>query len=183
MSLPVDAVERLVARGMLPPDAVARARGERHTPPAVEPPPPPAPRLWAFVVPGRPVGKARARGYTDEAGDVRARTPDRTRRYERQVGAAARGAGVQLGAGPARLHLRVWTPDGRRFDLDNLLKAIGDALVHAGCLDDDTHQMLPDVRAVWCGVDRDHPRVEVVVELLGDAPSVPVRPAGRRRKP
>lgn len=200
MGLDVAAVERLVSLGMLPRDALDRARGEGRrsgergegnrgvAAPACPPASgflstkaePPAPRTWRFTVLGRPVGKARARVFTDAEGRVQARTPKRTRVYERRVGEAAVAAGVQLGAGPARLHLEVWTEDDRPVDLDNILKACGDALVRAGCIDDDTHQVLQDVRATWRGVDKARPRVEVLVELVEPSPTAPAAGSPQR---
>ena len=42
--------------------------------------------------------------------------------------------------GPARVGVEIeaWPPDRRRRDLDNILKAIFDALTHAGVWDDDS---------------------------------------------
>ena len=48
---------------------------------------------------------------------------------------AARGRGHLTG--PLQISIDAYPPDKRRRDLDNLLKALLDALQHAGCYNDD----------------------------------------------
>lgn len=112
----------------------------------------------AFVVPGAPVPKARARvmrGYSF--------TPPRSRAYEAHVAECARAA----------LARTAWRRDGaayalrvvvhraaRRGDLDNFLKSVGDALNKVAWIDDSRVVVL-EARMT---VDRDRPRVEVEIE-------------------
>lgn len=78
--------------------------------------------------------------------------PD-TAKYRAQVAseAVARGLHRLRLTGPLRVELVIHPPDRRRRDLDNLLKQLGDALVAAGVLADDSMGVLPrgswDVRA------------------------------------
>jgi crossover junction endodeoxyribonuclease RusA len=56
------------------------------------------------------------------------------------------------------LVIQAWLPDRRRRDLDNLLKAVQDALAHAGVYDDDSQ--IVDLRIRRAGIDRAYPRLE-----------------------
>jgi crossover junction endodeoxyribonuclease RusA len=60
------------------------------------------------------------------------------RRYRRDVCAALAASGA--GPLPGRLSVRVtvFPPDGRRRDLDNVQKALLDALAHGGAYGDDS---------------------------------------------
>jgi len=46
-----------------------------------------------------------------------------------------------------RVTIEAFRPDRRRRDLDNLLKAVLDAMVHAGVMDDDA--LIEDLRIYW----------------------------------
>lgn len=59
--------------------------------------------------------------------------------------------------GPIQVHLIAYPPDKRRRDLDNILKAINDALVRCGLIDDDS--MIRRQCQEWGPVDRENPRV------------------------
>lgn len=109
----------------------------------------------AFTVPGAPQGKGRPRLST-RGGFARAYTPAKTRSYESQIAAAAIDAGAERINGPVELCVsafheipRSWSrvkraqaidgtirPTGPRDDLDNCLKAVGDALNGIAYADD-----------------------------------------------
>ena len=60
------------------------------------------------------------------------------REYRKEVWLIWRAAGGEkFGKLPVAIELDAWPPDERRRDLDNLAKAILDALVSCGCLTDD----------------------------------------------
>ena len=46
-----------------------------------------------------------------------------------------------------KVSIEAWRPDKRKRDLDNLLKAVLDALTHAGMWDDDSQ--IVDLRIYW----------------------------------
>ena len=48
---------------------------------------------------------------------------------------------------PLKVTIEAWRPDNRRRDLDNLLKAVLDALAHAGVYVDDS--LIVDLRIYW----------------------------------
>ena len=58
---------------------------------------------------------------------------------------------IQRGAkhyeGKLKVTIEAWRPDNRRRDLDNLLKAVLDALTHAGVWTDDG--LIVDLRIYW----------------------------------
>ena len=62
-----------------------------------------------------------------------------------------------------RLYVTItaYQPDNRRRDLDNLPKAILDALQHAGVYEDDSQ--IDELR-IGRGLDKESPRVEVAIE-------------------
>lgn len=49
--------------------------------------------------------------------------------------------------GKLKVEIEAWRPDNRRRDLDNLLKAVLDALTHAGVWADDG--LIVDLRIYW----------------------------------
>lgn len=59
-------------------------------------------------------------------------------RFRDQVRAILTGMGVKPLAGKLAVRIEVFPPDRRRRDLDNLLKALGDALEHGGAFHDDS---------------------------------------------
>lgn len=105
-----------------------------------------------FRVPGQPIAKGRPRAFRTASG-VRMHTPGRTVAYEAAVGLAARAAGVVPVDGPLSMEVvivlarparlcRKFDPPGRLWapvkpDADNVVKAVSDGLVKAGCLHDD----------------------------------------------
>lgn len=84
-----------------------------------------------FAVPGPVVPKARARVARGHA-----YTPQATRDYEAKVRRAALAAGVSPLVGRIRLTITIHSADRRRRDLDNMIKAIQDALNGVAYVDD-----------------------------------------------
>ena len=66
--------------------------------------------------------------------------------------------------GPCAFSVRVWFPDNRRRDLDNLLKPVQDCITHAGIWKDDCQ--VHDLRITRMAVDKNNPRCECIVEAL-----------------
>lgn len=66
------------------------------------------------------------------------------------------------GRRPLVVSIDAWMPDNRRRDLDNLQKASLDALQRAGAFHDDSQ--ICDLRIRRAGIDRQNPRLEVVLE-------------------
>lgn len=87
------------------------------------------------------------------------------------AGRAYRAAVTEALAGTPKLLGRVSVaivahpPDNRRRDLDNLLKASLDGLVHGGALEDDSQ--IDDLRIVR-GENRRHGALSVLIHPLGD---------------
>ncbi len=110
---------------------------------------------WGITINGNPIPKGRPRVYKGHA-----TTPKRTRAYEKLVRQAAgitwRGEPTKQ---PLSVTLHFWRGDERRCDIDNLIKAILDAL--NGIVWEDDVQ----VRAVhaYRDYDNDRPRVEISV--------------------
>ncbi len=119
----------------------------------------------SFVVPGPPVPKARAR----RGKGGRWYTPDETRLYERHVGACARVALALARLASRwpmdaeyRLTARMYFADRRRRDADNVVKSLADGCI--GVLWADDHRV--GIAADPWQIDRDNPRVEMVVEVI-----------------
>ena len=74
--------------------------------------------------------------YWAARGNTRYLSP-RARAWHREAWALLRAQGVRFG-GEVAVYLMVYPPDRRRRDIDNILKAVLDALVHAGVLQDDS---------------------------------------------
>ena len=60
------------------------------------------------------------------------------RRFREQVCALLAAAGVRPLTGPIRVEIEVYPPDRRRRDIDNVQKALFDALEHGGAYRDDS---------------------------------------------
>lgn len=116
--------------------------------------------ILSFFVPGPPQPKARPR--RDPRGTWY--TPASTRSYEAKVEAHARTAmatwGWRLTKKPVALSVQLRLPDGRRFDIDNMVKAIADACNGVLWHDDRQIARIQAVRA--CGCSRSGAFVRVV---------------------
>ena len=115
-----------------------------------------------FEVPGRPVPKQRPRRSSKGIWY----TPRETVRYESSVAyralMAARNQGWAKTTEQVVMALRIFWPDGRRRDADNLAKSVMDGLTKSGQIWEDDCQCLPQVVSVE--IDRERPRVEVLLE-------------------
>ena len=60
------------------------------------------------------------------------------RRFRETVCALLAAAGVRPHTGPIRVEIEVYPPDRRRRDIDNVQKALFDALEHGGAYRDDS---------------------------------------------
>ena len=118
-------------------------------------------KTWTFTVPG-----VKTKQRPRHAGR-RVYTPKATAAYEALVSFHASISGVQVGRREAcEVRCRIWTPDRRKRDIDNILKIILDGLVSVGALDDDTITVVRKLSGEWMGVDKENPRVEVTVRVL-----------------
>lgn len=138
------------------------------------------PNDLAFHVPGEPVpkGRARSRAVTTKAGKsfVAHYTPEATRAFEDRVRLVCQSAvaGARWAWTPKdrfALTLRVFRMhEGKGGDVDNYVKAVGDAM-NGAAFADDRH-----VRAVFATVaqDAERPRVEITLRKfpLGHAPQL-----------
>lgn len=52
----------------------------------------------------------------------------------------------------------------RLKDLDNSLSSVLDVLVKSGLLPDDNYLVVPEVHAIFGGIDKENPRTEVTIE-------------------
>ena len=111
--------------------------------------------MTTFTVPGQPVPKARARTVRGHS-----YTPEPTRRYERAVAVLAQAAGLRPTTAPIVLTVVAYMGDRRRRDVDNIAKAIQDALNGVAYADD---SQIVDLHA-HKRIDRDYPRAVVTVE-------------------
>ena len=83
------------------------------------------------------------------------------RLYRTAAIAACRG--IEPMSGFVAVRIRAYPPDKRRRDLDNVLKAALDGLVHGGVLEDDSD--IHDLRIVRQGV-RDGGELEIELEAM-----------------
>ena len=111
--------------------------------------------MTRFTVPGRPVPKERPRFNTRTR---HAYTPPRTQAYEAMVGWHARVARVMLTEKPIILRVRAYTHTKNHGDIDNIAKAVADALIGIAYVDD---KQVQRIEAEWSlGEDR----VEIEIE-------------------
>lgn len=71
---------------------------------------------------------------------------------------------------PYRFTYTIFPPTGRAFDIGNVgsivQKFTDDALVELGVIKDDNHKIIPEVVYRFGGVDKEHPRAELVIEPM-----------------
>jgi Holliday junction resolvase RusA-like endonuclease len=120
----------------------------------------------SFVISGPPVGKGRPR--LGKGGHVH--TPQQTAIYEKTVKvyalrAMALARWQRVDSGRIAVLLRVYWPDARRRDLDNVAKCATDAMNLVVFKDD---SQITEIHA-FGELDRDNPRLEVEVTQLDDA--------------
>lgn len=134
--------------------------------------------VWSATIPGEPIGKGRPRA-TVRGGFVRTYTPKRTADWERDAAVmlANKWSGAPL-EGPASVSLLALFPRPQRMiwkrkpmprepftrspDVDNVAKAVLDALEKAGVLSNDKLVWSLDCVALYCDGD-ESPRVIVRV--------------------
>lgn len=66
------------------------------------------------------------------------------------------------------MFISLYPPDRRKRDIDNVLKALLDALQHAGCYEDDSQ--LDDLRIVRCEVRKGGSCVVVITPIESSPP-------------
>jgi crossover junction endodeoxyribonuclease RusA len=67
------------------------------------------------------------------------------RRFRERVCAQLAALGVRRLKGPLRIEIEVYPPDRRRRDIDNVQKALLDALQHGGLYEDDSQIVKLDI--------------------------------------
>ena len=87
------------------------------------------------------------------------------RLYRKQVAEVVAQAGMPgLGAESIRVKAIAYLPDKRRRDIDNLGKAVYDALEEARVFDDDSQ--ICDAHWLKGPIDRSNPRIEISLETM-----------------
>ena len=67
-----------------------------------------------------------------------------------------------------RIILDFYFPDLRRADLTNKAESVMDLLVDAKIIEDDNWKVVPEIRLRSQGLDRENPRVEILIYGLED---------------
>lgn len=109
--------------------------------------PPSLNRYWRYVPGMSPKISAEGRAYRRDVIEI-----------------LSKGDGVYFGCGRLAVAITTHAPDRRRRDLDNIPKALLDALEHAGVYEDDGQ--IDDLRITRGEVDKGWPRVVVVIGLI-----------------
>lgn len=66
-----------------------------------------------------------------------------------------------------KVEIVIYEPNLQRRDLDNQATSILDALVGAEVIADDSIKCVEEISTKFAGVDKDNPRAEVVIQILG----------------
>lgn len=115
--------------------------------------------MMRFTVPGRPVPKGRPRFNTRTG---HAYTPRRTQDYQAKVGWHARIAQTMLTEKPVVLRVWAYTHTKSHGDVDNIAKAVADALIGIAYIDD---KQVQRIEAEWSlGEDRCEIEIEEAAE-------------------
>lgn len=65
---------------------------------------------------------------------------------------------------PIKIELTFYFPSQHRKDLDNSCSSVMDALVKAKVIEDDDWKHVDNLKVVFGGLDKDHPRCEIFLE-------------------
>lgn len=104
--------------------------------------------------------------FTPKRGRARLITTAKGRAYYQRVAELVLLAGSpSLGDAEVHMDIQLYRPDNRQRDLSNTRKAVEDALVKAGVLDDDS-QIVSDSGSKRHPPDKANPRVEVSITRL-----------------
>ncbi len=69
---------------------------------------------------------------------------------------------------PGKVTLKLYPKTRRRADLTNKAESVMDLIVECGVIEDDTWFVVPEIDLRFMGVDKDHPRCEVEIEVLDE---------------
>lgn len=83
--------------------------------------------------------------------------------FRAKVGEIVSEANIQPIQGRMAVFISLFPPDRRKRDLDNVLKALLDALQHAGCYEDDSQ--IDDLQIVRCEVRKGGSCVVLLTEI------------------
>ncbi len=64
------------------------------------------------------------------------------------------------------IKLSFFMPDNRCSDLTNKAESVMDLLVDNGFLEDDSWQITGKIELIPCGVDKENPRVEIIINRV-----------------
>lgn len=104
---------------------------------------------------------------------------ERGRAYRRHVAHEVMAAGCPRMNGRLSVHIAMFPPDKRRRDLDNVQKALLDALEHAGVYEDDSQV---DEIVIRRGELLAHGAVQVFITQIEAAPVALPLPLAERRE-
>lgn len=69
---------------------------------------------------------------------------------------------------PVKITYTIFYPTKRKIDIDNIgcviCKFTNDALVHYGILQDDNNEIVPIIKFMYGGIDKENPRCQVELE-------------------
>tara|TARA_A100000171_G_scaffold40182_1_gene40286 strand:+ start:7040 stop:7420 length:381 start_codon:yes stop_codon:yes gene_type:complete len=72
--------------------------------------------------------------------------------------------------GPVRIKYEYYAPNKRRVDLMNVVSVVDkffqDAMVSKGCIEADDTSIVKRVDAIYNGIDRENPRLEVTITSI-----------------
>ena len=68
---------------------------------------------------------------------------------------------------PVSITYKFRFPDKRPTDLSNKIESVNDMLVRYGYLSDDKCTIITEFTAIFCGVDKENPRVVVAIVNVG----------------
>ena len=109
--------------------------------------------------------KKNSRVITMRGGKVRSFPSKRYKEWEEYAIPKMKEGKVSFG-GPVHIICKFWMGSNRRSDLDNRLASICDALKEAGVIEDDNWKVVKHIEGIAMGVEKNAPRVEIVIEEL-----------------
>lgn len=75
-----------------------------------------------------------------------------------------REIGQHFPIAPQTVRFMLFAPDARKGDLSNKWESVADLLVDCGVFEDDNWEILNDIVLQFGGIDRENPRVELLIE-------------------
>lgn len=116
-----------------------------------------------IIIPLPPVTKKNSQRIIYAGGRPRLLPSEKYQEWEHEAGYFLRGSAWKKISEPVNVCCKFYMPTRRRVDLNNLLEAVTDMLVHYGVVEDDNSRIVAGHDGSRVFYDKEHPRTEIAI--------------------